>query len=452
VDRGEQAREHLGRWRHGRTLGVTKPAASVPAADVTDGMTADEVLAVLGPSDDEDGAPRNHEAAERAPRGNGRGERQPVLVNMAKVASEPVNWYWPGRLARRKPTALVGDPGLGKSFLALDAIARLTMCRPWPDGAPGVLEPVPCLLLSAEDDLADTVRPRLDAMGANPELVTALAATKQASGTESQFDLGADLDVLETALEWTGAGLVVVDPVGAYISASTDTHRDAAVRATLAPFVALCSRYDAALLYVAHLNKSQQQQVLYRVGGSVAFVAAARVALVLAKDKDDPSGERRLVMPLKSNLTKPPPSLAFRIGTQGTEWESGPITADAETVLAADDEDRAERGAAASLLTDLLADGVEVPVREIRDAAAAQGVGWRSVERAKSRLNVVARRVGAQGSRGAGQWIWTLAPPADDAGASRPPYTETAAALIETHAEPGLPSSPPCSGGVTALT
>lgn len=385
--------------------------------------------------------------------GNGHRERGPVLVRMSDVVSEPVSWYWPGRLARGKPTALVGDPGLGKSYMTLDIISRLTTCGAWPDGAPGVPEPVPCLLLSAEDDLADTVRPRLDAMGANPKLVTALAATLRESGTESHFDLSADLDVLELALEETGAGLVVVDPIGAYLPGTMDSHRDAAVRGTLAPFIALCSRYDAALLYVAHLNKSKQQQALYRVGGSVAFVAAARVALLLAKDKDDPSGERRLVVPLKSNLTAPPASLAFCVGANGTEWETGPVSADAETALAFDDENRAERRAADELLSELLAEGAEIPVRELKDAATAQGVGWRSVERAKSRLGVQAKRVGAAGGRGAGYWVWAAPQTTETANVGlRPPHREEAAALNETVADPEPSLTPPASQIVAALS
>jgi hypothetical protein len=90
------------------------------------------------------------------------------MICMADVEPESIDWLWPGRVARGKITMIAGDPGLGKSTVTLDMAARVSTGRPWPD-APDVSTPVgSVILLSAEDGLADTIRPRLDAAGPNP--------------------------------------------------------------------------------------------------------------------------------------------------------------------------------------------------------------------------------------------------------------------------------------------
>ncbi|MFO8013675.1 MAG: AAA family ATPase [Phycisphaerae bacterium] len=103
-----------------------------------------------------------------------------VCVCMADVEPEEVRWLWPERIALGKPTILVGDPGLGKSFITLDLAARVTTGAAWPDGAPGG-EPGGGVILSAEDGLADTIRPRLDAAGADVTRITALQAVQVAN-------------------------------------------------------------------------------------------------------------------------------------------------------------------------------------------------------------------------------------------------------------------------------
>lgn len=81
---------------------------------------------------------------------------------MADVVAEKVEWLWPGRIPRGKVTLLEGDPKCGKSTLALDLAARVSTGTAMPDGSP-LVEPEQVILMTAEDGLADTVRPRLDA-------------------------------------------------------------------------------------------------------------------------------------------------------------------------------------------------------------------------------------------------------------------------------------------------
>jgi len=105
------------------------------------------------------------------------------VTRLSDVKPEEVSWIWPGYIARGKLTLLIGDPGCGKSYLTAAITARLTTGKPWPDGAPGV-PPADVLLLQAEDGLADTVRPRLDALGADPYRVIAIRAVAQGPDSE----------------------------------------------------------------------------------------------------------------------------------------------------------------------------------------------------------------------------------------------------------------------------
>lgn len=150
-----------------------------------------------------------------------------VLTRLSTVEPIAVEWVWPGRLARGKYTLLAGDPGGGKSSLTLDCAARLS--RPgarWPDGPPA---PHGCtLLLTAEDGLADTVRPRVDRYGGDPSQIIVLEAVQDTSGRRP-LNLARDLAILIDAIREVRPALVVIDPFTAYLG-STDAHRDSEVR------------------------------------------------------------------------------------------------------------------------------------------------------------------------------------------------------------------------------
>ena len=79
------------------------------------------------------------------------------LVLVADVDREQVRWLWPGRIPLGKVTVLDGDPGTGKSTLTLTIAAKVTTGSPFPDGTRP--ERADVILLSAEDDIGDTIRP-----------------------------------------------------------------------------------------------------------------------------------------------------------------------------------------------------------------------------------------------------------------------------------------------------
>lgn len=326
----------------------------------------------------------------------------PVLVQLSTVTPEAVAWCWPGRIAFGKLGLLIGDPGTGKSTVGYDVTARVTAARGWPDGDPAPDGAV--LILSAEDGLADTVRPRVDTQGGDATRVYVLRAVRLA-GQECPFNLDRDLPALEQAIRETGARVVMVDPLSAYLG-GRDSFKDSDLRGLLTPLADLAERTAAAILGVLHLTKGAQRRLLLRAQGNIAFVAQARTVLAVGEDPDTPG--RRLLVCVKSNLGPTPPALAFRLTDAGLVWESTPVEGFAEDLLAMDEPgsrtDRKERDVAKQFLIDTLTGG-PVASKEIYGDARANGIAPRTLERAKTDLGVTAAR------QGRGPWYWMLPAP-----------------------------------------
>ena len=317
---------------------------------------------------------------------------RPVLVSLADVTPERVAWLWEGRVPRGKLTILDGDPGLGKSSVTLDLVARVTTGRPMPDGTPGVTGGA--VLLSAEDGLADTIRPRLDAAGADVSRVVALAGVRLGAG-ERLPELPLDLAAVETAVERASAVLVVVDPLMAYLGAETNSYRDQDVRRALAPLAALAERSGAAV--VRHLRKTMGGPATHAGGGSIGIIGAARSGLLVARDPEDDA--RRVLAQSKSNLGPPAPSLGYRIVAAGdaaaVEWlgESGHSAGALLAASATDAEGRSALEEAREWLGGLVLEGA-VPAADVQRRARADGIADATLRRAKSALGVRSRRQG----------------------------------------------------------
>jgi 5S rRNA maturation endonuclease (ribonuclease M5) len=385
----------------------------------------------------------------------------PVIVRLPDVKPELVAWLWPGRIAIGKLTLIAGDPGLGKSFLTLDMAARVSRGRAWPDAPSGAMTPGGVVLLSAEDGIADTIRPRLDAAGADVSRIAALEAirTVGANGRESArtFDLSRDLPALESAIQSVdGCRLVVIDPVTAYLG-GVDSHKNAEIRGLLAPLGAIAERYGVAIVAVTHLNKSGGGPAIYRAMGSLAFAAAARAAWAVSKDRDDP--RRRLLLPIKNNIAPDTGGLAYRIEPMGVDgcpvvaWEPDAVALSADDALAGDRDEgggRTERDDAAEWLADLLAHGPR-PARDVEREARDAGHSIATVRRAKAAIGVVSRKPAFDGP-----WEWTLPTPSQDA---QPPktltedaHTRSSERLGEKQAEiDGIPAKMLNREGVIAL-
>jgi len=333
------------------------------------------------------------------------------ILRLADVEPERVEWLWKDRIPLGKVSILDGDPGLGKSTLTLDLAARITMGRPMPDmphmasmTAGGVV------LLSAEDGLADTLRPRLAAAGADLARVHAFDSLPE-TGLPT---IPEGLDRIEAAISGTGALLVVIDPLMALLCGQVNAHRDQDVRRALAPLAALADRTGAAVLVVRHLNKAPGSNALYRGGGSIGIAGAARSVLLVARDPEDE--ERRVLAPVKSNLGPLAPSLGFRLrpdpstGAVAIEWVGRrDVSATALLAVPLEGDERSSAEEARDFLRDLLTRG-PCTAKEANRAAREAGISENRLERARQSLRIRPRR---QGFGPGAQYLWEL--PSDHA-------------------------------------
>ncbi len=337
----------------------------------------------------------------------------------ADIAPEPLRWLWPGRIPLGKLTLLIGDPGLGKSLITIDIAARITRGTAFPDEASGDEGGV--LFLSAEDDPADTIRPRLDASAADVSRVHTLEAVcvYRADGStgEKGFNLESDVAALENVLHLNAdIRLIIIDPISAYLG-GIDSHSNAEVRGLLAPLVTLAAKHEVAIMAVTHLPKSRHRAVHSAIG-SIAFAAAARAVWAVAADPDD--AERRLMLPAKQNLAANSGGLAFRIrasdGIPQLVWEKGVVSLDANEILCTIEtrEDRSALRDAKSWLNEQLANG-PVSAKSIqRDASQAQ-LAPATIRRAALTLGVKRSKTGFNSG-----WQWSLTEAVQGEGAQQP--------------------------------
>ncbi|MFN2488613.1 MAG: AAA family ATPase [Actinomycetota bacterium] len=339
-----------------------------------------------------------------------------TAVCVSDVAAEVVMWIWTRRIPRAKLTVLDGDPGLGKSTLTLDLAARVSTGSAMPDGdaleaAAGVL------LLSAEDGVADTIRPRLEAAGADLARVHVFESVTGSDGTERAPEIPGDVDEIERLVEGHSVALVVVDPLMAFLGARVDSFRDQDVRRALHALKTVAERTDVAVVVVRHLTKSGGSHALYRGGGSIGIIGAARAGLLVAPDPSDE--DRRILAVTKSNLAAMPPALAYRLvpderhGVARVQWDGTTehIARDLLDIPRSGDEINGDEMSASEqaieFLNQLLADG-PVATKELQSQAKDALISLSTLRRAKTERGVVARKEGGHFGKGRQRWVWAL--------------------------------------------
>jgi hypothetical protein len=337
-------------------------------------------------------AMRKVEQAYGYPAGNGSASSR--VRRMSDVQPETVTFLWAPYIPLRKLTMLEGDPGQGKSCMTAAVAASGSLGT----GLPGMgsFEPWSTLFFTVEDGLADTLRPRLDAMGADCSLIFAHPETIDLSNPGG-------LAEVEREIEARRPRLVVIDPIVAYVGARTDTYRANEVRSILAPLAALAERFDCSIVAVRHLSKAKGGRSIYAGQGSIDFTAAARSVLLAGSAADDPA--RRALIHIKCNVAQQGPALGYAIVDGLFGW-TGATTLTAGDLLASEvrDGDRSAEDEAATFLQDALGDG-PVDAKVVQADAKRAGIAERTLKRAKSRLRVEARKRGF-GEDGA--WVWSL--------------------------------------------
>lgn len=336
----------------------------------------------------------------------------PIGIRLSTVGEKTADWLWQNRIPSGAITILDGDPGTGKSMLALEIAARVSRGQELPDN--GLKhDPAGVIVLSAEDSLSHTVVPRLRMAGADMKRIIAIPYSVENPGDQCFTRLPRDLKMLRAAIEQENAKLVIFDVLASYIPQELSMHKDQDVRLALAPLSELADKTGVSFILLRHLNKNTGTAAIYRGGGSVAITGAARAALLLAKDQSNP--DVRTLAVIKSNLGIIPQAVNLKIVTEDRipkiEWQ-GMNNQTAEDLLSAtanssgqDSEDRSALSQAKEWLFELLAGG-PMKADEVKNHARENCISVKTLYRAQTCLNVKPFRQG--GFAGDGKWWWEL--------------------------------------------
>jgi len=314
------------------------------------------------------------------------------IISLDSVTPESPQFLWGNRIPLGMLTLLVGDPGMGKSFLSLYMASIASQGGTWPDGT--TCEEGCVLILSAEDPLESIIRPRLDKFGAKAGNIFAYRSTlhKDADGNEyaSNFNIVHDRRLLEKTLEDNPRiKLVIIDPLSAYFG-SADTHKDAAVRSVMSSLFRLAEKYRVAFVCIMHLNKGTASKAVYRTMGSLAFPAAARTVWLVANDPAQAESSRRFLLPAKHNVLRNPTPLSFEIKDNALVFDNLPVTLTADDVLCQYKKYPApEKEKAIKWLKEQFADDKPKPSKELMNRFIEAGFNERMMEDAKEEAGIV---------------------------------------------------------------
>jgi hypothetical protein len=299
-------------------------------------------------------------------------------------------------------TMFAGDPKLGKSFVTLAMAAAVSRGLGLPQSdLPN--QPASCILMSAEDDPARTIVPRLMAAGADRSRIHLVDSVKLANGSETLPSLPAHIDAIRAAAEDLGdCRLIVIDPVPAYLS-GIDDYRNSVLRGALTPLKILAERLSVAVVLVSHLTKGGSAHGKHRVLGSIGYVGACRANFLFLPDRKDRARRRVLMVDIGGNVAPLAPPLAYTIESQDGQgplivWADEPVTAARAAAQRGRPEtngqtDRAKLSDAVQWLRETLGAG-RVSAAELRYGCMTAGFSWATLYRAKAHVGAVTRREG----------------------------------------------------------
>ena len=311
------------------------------------------------------------------------------LIKLSEIQSQEVSWLWFPFIPYGKLTIIQGDPGDGKTTFILNIAAKLSKGEGI-DSDMNLTEPLNVIYQSAEDGLADTVKPRLEQAGADCERISVI--------DEKIKSLSMIDERLEQAVIRTGAKLLILDPIQAYLGGGMDMNRANEARDMTKRLAALAEKYQCAIVLVGHMNKAAGNKAAYRGMGSIDFFAVARSVLLVGRIEGEENA--RAVVQIKNNLTAFGHPKAFALSEDGFHWLGDyEITADEVLGGIAPKANKMEQ--AKRLLWELAETNNAMQSNEIFNLAEEQGISKRTLENAKKELGIQAKRIN-------NTWYWEL--------------------------------------------
>ncbi|NSI22280.1 AAA family ATPase [Mediterraneibacter gnavus] len=237
-------------------------------------------------------------------------EKPVPVMKMSEVEETVVQWLWYPFIPFGKVTLIQGNPGKGKTWLAMAIAAYCTNGKELPNALP--IEPFNVLYQTAEDGIADTIKPRLAKCGADMTRVRFI--------NEDEKQLSMTDDRIEKAIRQNNVRLMIMDPIQAYLGANVDMNRANEIRPLFRHLSTIAERTGCAIVLIGHLNKSSGSQSDYRSLGSIDIAAAVRSILFVEKVEKEKEQDIRVVYQQKDSLAKKENPVAFSLGEEGLTW------------------------------------------------------------------------------------------------------------------------------------
>ena len=308
---------------------------------------------------------------------------------MSEVQSQEIEWLWYPFIPYGKLTIIQGDPGDGKTTMVLNLAAKLSKGEALDENMK-VTEPVNVIYQTAEDGLADTVKPRLELAGADCERIIVI--------DESDKSLSMVDERLEEAIVRTGARLLILDPIQAYLGGGMDMNRANEARDMTKKLGALAEKTKCAIILIGHMNKASGNKAAYRGMGSIDFFAVARSVLLVGRVEGE--SNTRAVVQIKNNLAAFGHPKAFALSEDGFKW-LGDYEITVDEVLGGITPKANKMEQAKQMLRELAETQSAVLSNEIFDRANELGISKRTLENAKKELGVQTRKIN-------NAWYWEL--------------------------------------------
>lgn len=312
------------------------------------------------------------------------------IIRMSEIEETKVNWLWYPYIPYGRLSIIYGDPGEGKTSLALKIAAMCSTGERFPfETDEEKRKPINVIYQTAEDGLSDTIKPRLLKAGADCEKVLVI--------NDSDVNLSLDDERIEVAIRKTQAKLLILDPIQAYLGMSVDMNRANNIRPILGRLNIIAEQNDCAIILIGHMNKTSDRKAIYRGLGSIDFVGAARSVLIVGKPKNDP--EIRVMAQTKNNLALIGDSLSFKIDDEkGIIW-NGYYDLGADELASGNNKSKIK--IAEELLLGLLVDGKKIYSNDIISHLMKYGISKRTVDAAKKNCNVKSKKEGDK-------WYWYI--------------------------------------------
>lgn len=319
------------------------------------------------------------------------------LIHMEDVVSKEVEWLWYPYIPYGKITIIEGDPGEGKTTLVLKLAAALSRGLPLPCDDDKEYEPIHIIYQTAEDGIEDTIKPRLEKAGADCSMIRVIDETdKELSMTD---------DRLEQAIIETGARLIILDPIQAYIGATVDMHRANEIRPVLKHLGIIAEKHNCAIILIGHMNKASGSKSTYRGLGSIDIQATARSVLLVARLRDKPN--IRIMAHDKSSLAPAGDAIGFEMTEDNGMVCIGPYDITIDELLSGNEgRGKKKLDIAENFIKEYFGTNKVIPSNEIMMEAAKRSIKRNTLLSAKKKLGITSDEEKAED--GTIYWTWIM--------------------------------------------